>query len=90
MQVTTSSVPGVGTLHDLRTRDAHHLRLIIERNGERHLVIYGTEGADEPMTTVSFDTDEADHVSDLLHSRSVPDRLAEVERKLTELADSKR
>ena len=86
MDVTTSSVPGMGTLHDCLTRDGHHLRLIVERDGQRHVVLYD-DGSDEPITTVTLESDEADQIADLLHSRSVPDRLAELERRLTELAD---
>ena len=90
MDVTTSSVPGMGTLHDGLTRDGHHVRLIVERDGQRHIVVYDDGDTDEPLTTITLDGDEADHVANLLHSRSVPDRLAELERKLTELADESR
>ena len=90
MDVTTNTVPGMGTLHDCITRDGHHLRLILERDGQRHVVLYGAAGSDEPMATVALDADEADHLGELLHSRSVPDRLAELERRLAELADAAR
>lgn len=90
MDVTTNSVPGMGTLHDCITRDGHHLRLIVERDGQRHVVLYGATGSDEPLATVALDVDEADQIGELLHSRSVPDRLAELERRLTELAQAAR
>ena len=86
MDVTTSSVPGMGVLHDGRTRDGHHVRLIVERDGQRHFVVYDDGATDEPLTTITLDNDEADHIADLLHSRSVPDRLAELERRLGEIA----
>lgn len=90
MDVTTNSVPGMGTLHDCITRDGHHLRLILERGGQRHLVVYGTAGSDEPIATIALEADEADQIGELLHSRSVPDRLAELERRMAELADAAR
>jgi TrkA domain protein len=89
MDVTTNSVPGVGSLHDAHTRDGHHLRLIVERDGRRQLVLYSAEAGDDPLATVTLDTDEADQLSDLLHSHSVPDRLAELERKIAEIAASR-
>ncbi len=86
MDVTTSTVPGMGSLHDCVTRDGHRFRLIVEHSNERHVVFYGVDGDDDSQTTITLEGDEADHVANLLHSRPIADRLAEVERRLADLA----
>jgi len=82
MQVTHITVPGVGVMHDLSTRDGQQFRLLVEESGIQ-LSVYGSD--DEPVTTVALERDEADVVADLLHSRPIPDRMAELERRFAEI-----
>lgn len=59
VDITRSTVPGVGTVHHAHTR-----------GGRLHIVI-------EP--------DEADELAEILQSRPISDRLAEVERRSADL-----
>jgi TrkA domain protein len=83
MQVIHTTVPGVGVMHDLSTRDGQQFRLLVEESGIQ-LFVYGS--ADEPVTTVALERDEADVVADLLHSKPIPDRMADLERRFAEIA----
>lgn len=83
MQITHATVPGVGVMHDISTRDGQQFRLLVEQTGIQ-LFVYG--GEDEPVTTVTLERDEADAVADLLHSTPIPDRMAELERRFAELS----
>lgn len=84
MQVTHMTVPGVGVMHDVSTRDGQQFRLLIEESGIQ-LFVYGEE--DEPITTVALERDEADEVANLLHSKPIPDRMAELERRFARLSE---
>jgi len=83
MEVTRTTVPGVGQLFDCATRNGQHMRVLVDRSGERHVFVYGP---DDEITTISFDGDEADQLADILHSSPLPDRIAALERRVSELA----
>jgi TrkA domain protein len=89
MEITQSTVPGVGTLHHCESRDGSHLAILIDHSNLRQLMVYATEpdgvASDEPVALIALGDDEADAIADLLHSRSIPDRIAELERRLAEL-----
>lgn len=87
MEITRTTVPGVGRLHDCVTRNGQHMRILVDRSGERHVFVYGP--ADE-ILTISFDGDEADQIAEILHSRPLPERLAALERRVSELAEAAR
>jgi TrkA domain protein len=77
------TVPGTGTLHHRMTRGGQRLA-VLARGGERTLFVYGA--GDTPLQTIVMERDESDHLAELLHSSSVPDRLAALERRLADLA----
>ena len=83
MDIIHNTVPGVGVMHDLTTRDGQQFRLLVEDSGIE-LYVYGNSG-DEAITTVVLGRDEADQVADLLHSKPIPDRMADLERRFTEI-----
>ncbi|WP_336204486.1 hypothetical protein [Nonomuraea sp. LPB2021202275-12-8] len=83
MEITPATVPGVGTVHQCRTRHGGRLAVIDHHDGRRELIVYGPGDSAQP---VELERDEADQLAELLHSRSVADRLAAVERRLAELA----
>jgi TrkA domain protein len=82
MDIIRNTVPGVGVMHDATTRDGQQFRLLVE-DSTISLFIYGD--ADEPATTVVFDREEADQVANLLHSKPIPDRMADLERRFAEI-----
>ncbi|WP_246081234.1 hypothetical protein [Nonomuraea mesophila] len=55
-------------------------------DGRRAVMVYDGDDADSPSHVVELDADEADWVAELLHSRSLADRLSAVERRLAQLA----
>ncbi|GLW66441.1 hypothetical protein Arub01_46850 [Actinomadura rubrobrunea] len=97
MHVTPTTVPGSGTLYHILTRRGKRLALFIDTRGERTLYVYGPaspvdpdQGADpdRPAHSIVLDRDEADQLAQLLHERSVDDRIAALERRLDELTAS--
>lgn len=85
MDVTQSTVPGLGVLHHCVTRAGQHFRMLVSRSGERQLFVYESPDSDESLAVV-LDSDEADQVANILHSRPIPDRMADLERRFSELA----
>jgi len=82
--MTSQTVPGTGTLHHLLTRGGQRLA-VLAQGAERTLFVYGSGAEDTPLRTIVLARDEADDLAELLHSSSVPDRLALVERRLADL-----
>ncbi|MEU8354744.1 hypothetical protein AB0C27_01920 [Nonomuraea sp. NPDC048882] len=89
MDVTRTTVPGNGPgrdiVHHLVTRAGQRFGLLVESGGRRRFLVYDSADADEPVQTIVLDQDEADQIADLLHSRSLPDRLADLERRVARL-----
>ncbi|MFF2084358.1 hypothetical protein ACFVVM_11300 [Nocardia sp. NPDC058176] len=84
MDTDRTTIPGTGVLHSFRTRGGIRFALLTESSGARHLFAYEA-GGDEPVVDIGLEPDEADQLADLLHSDSIPDRLARVEQRLDEL-----
>lgn len=90
MEISRTSVAGVGMMHDCVTRRGAHFRVLEDRSGSRTLFVYGLSDAHEPpasdenVVTIELDEDEADHLANMLHSRPIPDRIAHLERRFTE------
>jgi len=89
VDITRSTVPGVGTVHHLHTRGGRRFGVLVDTRGRRSLLIYDAgrpaEDPDEPVLHIVIEPDEADALAEILHSRPVSDRLAEVERRLADL-----
>jgi len=84
MDINRTTVPGTGVLHHLHSRSGEYFAVLVESGHTRRLFAYG-DGSDEPVAEISLERDEADEVAELLGSRSVHDRLAELERRLDQL-----
>ncbi|MFI6532932.1 SPFH domain-containing protein [Nonomuraea sp. NPDC050547] len=82
MEIHHTTVPGTGDLHHLRTRAGERLSVLVDHTQRRHLHVYGTGEADQPLVAVTLDGDEADQLAELLNSRKTADRLAALERRL--------
>jgi len=88
VDITYSTVPGTGVVHHCRTRGGQQFGVLADRAARRSLLIYDAddpEDPDVPVETIVMEHDEADQIAEILHSRSLPDRLADVERRLAEL-----
>ncbi len=90
MEVILVTVPGVGVLYECTTRDGDQFAILVDHSDRRQLVVRGPLGSDEPSARILLEQDEADEVADILHTKSVPDRLAELERRLTEIQEGRR
>ncbi|GGP09354.1 hypothetical protein GCM10012278_44710 [Nonomuraea glycinis] len=87
--MTSQTVPGTGTLHHRLTLGGQRLA-VLAQGAERTLFVYGSGVEDTPLRTIVLARDEADDLAELLHSSSVPDRLAVVERHLADLTTQAR
>ncbi|MFD5179100.1 hypothetical protein ACFWM1_25060 [Nocardia sp. NPDC058379] len=85
MDTDRTTIPGTGVLYSFRTRRGTRFALLTEPTGTRHLLTYAP-GSDEPAADIALAPDEADQVAELLHSSSVRDRLARLERRLDHLS----
>ncbi|MGW4371360.1 hypothetical protein ACWEKT_37545 [Nocardia takedensis] len=82
MDIDRTTVPGVGALYHFTTAAGARFALLVAASGNRHLLVYGAPGSDEPLAEVVLAAHEADQVAETLHSRSVGDRLTLLERRL--------
>ncbi len=90
METTHSTVPGAGVLHDCQTRDGQQFRILIARPGRCELFVYDPAEPDRALARIVLEEDEADQVAELLHSQPITDRIAELERRVDQLAGSRR
>ncbi|MEO5317774.1 hypothetical protein ACLKOZ_19365 [Arthrobacter sp. R4] len=90
MEITHSTVPGSGVLHDCQTRDGQQFRILVARPGGREIFVYDPADPDRVVARIVLEEDEADQVAELLHSQPITDRLAELERRVAQIAGSGR
>lgn len=81
MDINRTTVPGVGTVHHLTTRDGQRFGVLVGRE-TRTVFVFGAADPDTPAQTIALAQDEADLLAELLHSRPTADRLADLERRL--------
>lgn len=84
MDIDRSTVPGRGTVHHLLTRAGDRFALVTAADGGKHILVYHTTG-DEPVQSIELASDEADQFAELLHTASLPDRVARLERLMDQL-----
>lgn len=90
MEITHSTVPGSGVLHDCQTRDGQQFRILVARPGRCEIFVYDPAEPDRVMARIVLEEDEADQVAEFLHSQPITDRIAELERRVARLAASGR
>jgi TrkA domain protein len=90
MEITHSTVPGSGMLHDCQTRDGQQFRILVARPGRREIFVYDSAETDRVVARIVLEEDEADQVAELLHSQPITDRIAELERRVAQIAGSER
>lgn len=90
MEITQTTVPGAGALHDLVTRDGQHFRIFVARSGVREVYAYDPAHPDVAVATIVLEEDEADRIAEILQSRPIADRLSDLERRFSEFAGSGR
>ena len=85
MDITRTTVPGAGVVHHFLTRGGQRFGVLVDHAGRRALLHYGPGDPDVPDQRIALEHDEADQLAEILHSSSVADRLANLERRLSEL-----
>lgn len=85
MDITRTTVPGVGVVHHFLTRGGQRFGVLVDQAGPRSLLLYGPDDPDVPVERIALEHDEADQIAEVLHSSPVADRLASLERRLAEL-----
>jgi TrkA domain protein len=87
MDITHTIVPGIGIVHHYSTRGGQRFGVVVV-NARRSLLMYDPADPDPdvPRHSIVLEQDEADQLAELLHSRTIPDRVAALERRLAELA----
>jgi TrkA domain protein len=86
METTHSTVPGAGVLHDCLTRHGQQFRILVARPGRCEIFVYDPADPDRTVAAIVLEEDEADQVAELLHSQPITDRLAELERRVAQIA----
>lgn len=87
MDVTRTTVPGTGTVHHYVTRGGQQFGVLLDRTDRHRLLVYGSADFDVPAQTIVLEQDEADQLAELLHSKPIVDRVADLERRFSELAE---
>lgn len=90
METTHSTVPGSGVLHDCQTRDGQQFRILVARPGRLEIFAYDSAEPDRVVARIVLEEDEADQIAELLHSQPLTDRIAELERRVAQIAGSRR
>jgi TrkA domain protein len=86
METTQSTLAGAGVLHDCLTRDGQQFRILVSRSGSREIFVYDSSESDRAVVTLVLEEDEAQQVSEILHSPSFTDRISQLERRVAQLA----
>ena len=89
MDITHTIVPGIGIVHHCSTRGGQRFGVVVDDANRRSLLTYDPADPadpDVPRHSIVLEQEEADQLAEMLHSRTVPDRLAALERRLAELA----
>jgi TrkA domain protein len=86
MQIYRMSVPGNDVVvHQMTTRRGGRLCLVEGPAGDWHLCAYDGSDLDAPRLELVLESDEADQIAEVLHSRPLKDRLLSLERRVDEL-----
>lgn len=88
VDITRTTVPGTGTIHQFAAGDGRRLAVVVGPDERRHLVVY--EDGDEPAAAVDLAPDEADQLAQVLLARPLAERIAVLERRMTELRGESR
>lgn len=81
METIRNTVPGVGTIHHFTTRGGQQFGVLVEGD-KTSIVAYGAADPDVPAQIIALEQDESDLLAQILHSRPITDRLADLERRV--------
>lgn len=77
MEITPIMLAGAGLLHDCVTRDGQHFRILVPLSGGIEIFVDNPLKPDVTVASIVLGEDEADHVAELLRSRSTANELTE-------------
>jgi len=82
VEVERTALPGIGLRHILTTSRGRQIGVVSHRSGRRDLLIYDPDDPDTSVDDVALTVDEAEALAELLGTRRVIERLAELERQV--------
>jgi TrkA domain protein len=84
MEIERFTIPGRGVLSVCLTRSGHRIGVLRTDDDEVELDLF-VGATDEPGAVIPLEPDESDSLANLIFSPPLLDRLATIERKLTDL-----
>lgn len=82
MDVQQTRLAGIGTRYDIVTRAGRRVAVVVERSGQRELVIYHPRDPDRARETVVLTDEEGDTLAGLLGAPRLVERLTDLHRQL--------
>jgi TrkA domain protein len=86
MDVTETSLPGVGLRHDFTTRAGRQLGVVTHRTGRRDLLVYDRSDPDACQEVIQLTDEEADTLAELLGAARLVEHLAALTQRIEGLA----
>jgi TrkA domain protein len=86
MDVTETSLPGVGLRHDFTTRAGRQLGVVTHRTGRRDLLVYDRSDPDACQEVIQLTDVEADTLAELLGAARLVEHLAALTQRVEGLA----
>ena len=80
MDISETSLPGVGLRHDFTTRAGRQLGVVTHRTGRRDLLVYDRNDPDACQEVIQLTDDEADALAELLGAARLVEHLAGLQR----------
>jgi TrkA domain protein len=86
MDISVTSLPGVGLRHDYTTSAARQLGVVTHRTGRRDLLVYDRDDPDSCQEVIQLTDEEADALAKLLGAARLVEHLAALTQRIEGLA----
>ena len=86
MDISETSLPGVGLRHDFTTRAGRQLGVVTHRTGRRDLLVYDRNDPDACQEVIQLTDEEADALAELLGAARLVEHLAALTQRIEGLA----
>ena len=82
MTVERTALPGVGVAHATTTRASQRAGVVCHLDGRREIVVYDPDDAEQALSLLTLEPDEAHWMADLLTATVTVDHLSDLEQQL--------
>ena len=76
VRVEKVDLPGIGTRHDVITKQGRRIGVVSHRSGERELALFGLDDPDSSVDSIALTDDEAAALADVLGASLILGQLA--------------